>query len=62
VTHAEIARTALDEGMVTADDAAFYQGKIAAAVFFAHTVLPRLGADREVIAGPDITAQLSTAF
>ena len=31
------------------DDAAFYQGKVAAARFFAETVLPRLAAEREIV-------------
>jgi hypothetical protein len=42
---AEVALHALDEG--TADED-FYQGKIAAARFFAATVLPRLTAEREI--------------
>jgi len=33
----------------TGDDTAFYQGKVAAARFFAETVLPRLAADREIV-------------
>ena len=42
---AEIALHALDEGTTEED---FYQGKIAAARFFAATVLPRLTAEREI--------------
>jgi hypothetical protein len=42
---AEVALRALDQG--TADEA-FYLGKIAAARFFAATVLPRLAAEREI--------------
>ncbi|HEY1914012.1 MAG TPA: acyl-CoA dehydrogenase [Streptosporangiaceae bacterium] len=42
---AEIALHALDEGTAEED---FYQGKIAAARFFAATVLPRLTAEREI--------------
>jgi hypothetical protein len=34
---------------VSAADRAFYEGKVAAARFFAHEVLPRLGADRRII-------------
>jgi hypothetical protein len=45
---AEVALGRLDEGGVGADDAAFYQGKLAAAGFFAATVLPRLAAEREI--------------
>jgi alkylation response protein AidB-like acyl-CoA dehydrogenase len=44
---AQIAQTRLDEGADAADQP-FYQGKIAAARFFAATVLPRLAAEREV--------------
>jgi hypothetical protein len=45
---ADIALRALN-GEVSAADQAFYQGKVAAARFFAREVLPRLGADRRVI-------------
>jgi alkylation response protein AidB-like acyl-CoA dehydrogenase len=48
LTHAEVAQRALDGG-ATGPDADFYQGKLAAAAFFAATVLPRLAADRKVI-------------
>ncbi len=34
---------------VSAADKAFYEGKVAAARFFAHEVLPRIGADRRII-------------
>jgi alkylation response protein AidB-like acyl-CoA dehydrogenase len=43
--HAEVALEALDQGRGDDD---FYQGKIAAAGFFAATVLPRLAAEREI--------------
>jgi hypothetical protein len=43
---AEIALARLDEG-ATGADRAFYAGKVAAAGFFAATVLPRLAAERE---------------
>jgi alkylation response protein AidB-like acyl-CoA dehydrogenase len=43
---AEIAQARLDDGV--AADQPFYQGKIAAARFFAATVLPRLAVEREV--------------
>ncbi|HYN92553.1 MAG TPA: acyl-CoA dehydrogenase [Pilimelia sp.] len=47
---AEVALRAL--GGATAEaDRAFYEGKVAAARFFAAEVLPRLGADRRVIEG-----------
>jgi alkylation response protein AidB-like acyl-CoA dehydrogenase len=45
---AEVALARLDQGGVSASDAAFYQGKVAAAGFFAATVLPRLAAEREI--------------
>jgi alkylation response protein AidB-like acyl-CoA dehydrogenase len=45
---AETAQARLDEGGLPADDRAFYSGKIAAARFFAATVLPRLAAEREI--------------
>jgi hypothetical protein len=45
---AEVALGCLDRAGLSADDAAFYQGKIAAASFFAGTVLPRLAAEREI--------------
>lgn len=51
LTHAEIACTALDEGIATPDGGSFYRGKLAAATFFARTTLPRLSADREIISG-----------
>ena len=41
---AEVATTRLDEG--AGRDQAFYEGKLAAASFFAHTVLPELSARR----------------
>ena len=45
---AEIALARLDLGELSAADEAFYQGKLAAAGFFAATVLPRLAAEREI--------------
>jgi hypothetical protein len=44
---AEVALAALDTGAQPADQA-FYEGKVAAARFFAATVLPRLAAEREI--------------
>jgi alkylation response protein AidB-like acyl-CoA dehydrogenase len=44
---AEIAQARLDEG--PGADQAFYEGKLAAARFFATTVLPRLAAEREIL-------------
>jgi len=52
--HAEIALAALD-GDVSERDRSFYQGKIAAATFFARNVLPRLTADRTIVEGVDLT-------
>jgi hypothetical protein len=45
--HAEIALARLDEGAPDADRD-FYTGKVAAASFFAATVLPRLAAERKI--------------
>ncbi len=45
---AEVALSRLDQGGMGAADEAFYQGKLAAAGFFAATVLPRLAVEREV--------------
>ncbi len=50
---AQIASGALADDLPTAE-ADFYEGKIAAAVFFAMTVLPRLSADRRVVAATDL--------
>ncbi|MEV0391847.1 acyl-CoA dehydrogenase [Polymorphospora rubra] len=50
---ADVALRAL-AGEVSASDQAFYQGKVAAARFFAREVLPRVGADRRIIAGADL--------
>jgi alkylation response protein AidB-like acyl-CoA dehydrogenase len=44
---AEVALARLDEG-ADGEDRAFYEGKVAAARFFAATVLPRLSAEREI--------------
>ncbi len=46
---AEIALAKLDRGGLSGADEAFYQGKVAAAGFFAATVLPRLAAEREIV-------------
>ena len=53
---AEVALARLDEGGLTASDQAFYQGKVAAAGFFATTVLPRLAAEREIAAATSLDA------
>jgi hypothetical protein len=45
---AEVALARLGQGGLAADDQAFYEGKVAAAGFFAATVLPRLAAEREI--------------
>jgi len=47
--HAEVALARLDDAAGT--DRAFYQGKIAAAAFFAATVLPRLATERQIAEG-----------
>jgi alkylation response protein AidB-like acyl-CoA dehydrogenase len=51
---AEIALAALDADP-TDRDRAFYNGKVAAATFFAKNVLPRLSAERKIIAAVDLT-------
>jgi alkylation response protein AidB-like acyl-CoA dehydrogenase len=48
LTHAEIAQRRLDEIDAGHPDRDFYAGKLAAARFFAATVLPRLAAERKV--------------
>jgi len=48
LTHAEIALRRLDEIAAGAPDRDFYAGKVAAARFFAATVLPRLAAERKI--------------
>ncbi len=50
---AEIALTKL-AGDVSAKDHSFYEGKIAAAQFFAQTVLPRISADRAIAEHVDL--------
>jgi alkylation response protein AidB-like acyl-CoA dehydrogenase len=45
---ADVALRALTQETSAADQA-FYEGKVAAARFFAHEVLPRIGADRRII-------------
>ncbi len=47
ITHADIAQRKLDEIPANAADRDFYLGKVAAARFFAATVLPRLAAERK---------------
>jgi alkylation response protein AidB-like acyl-CoA dehydrogenase len=48
LTHAEVALRKLDEIAADSADHDFYAGKLAAARFFAATVLPRLAADRKI--------------
>jgi alkylation response protein AidB-like acyl-CoA dehydrogenase len=48
LTHAEVALRELDQLDAGAPDRDFYAGKLAAARFFAATVLPRLAAERKV--------------
>jgi alkylation response protein AidB-like acyl-CoA dehydrogenase len=51
--HAEIALEALDADP-TDRERAFYSGKIAAANFFAKSVLPRLSSERKIVEGADL--------
>jgi alkylation response protein AidB-like acyl-CoA dehydrogenase len=53
---ADVALKALQRDDVTAADQAFYEGKLAAARFFAHEVLPRIGADRRIIESANLDA------
>jgi hypothetical protein len=46
---AEVALRKLGAGGLSRADQAFYEGKVAAARFFAHEVLPRISADRKVV-------------
>jgi hypothetical protein len=55
VRQAEVALRAM-AGEIAAADASFYEGKVAAARFFAAEVLPRLGADRRVIESATLDA------
>jgi Acetyl-CoA dehydrogenase C-terminal like/Acyl-CoA dehydrogenase, C-terminal domain len=50
---AEVALARLDDDAARADRA-FYAGKVAAAAFFAATVLPRLSAEREIAEGTSL--------
>ena len=50
---AEIAKAALDAGTASAKDQKFYEGKIAAASFFARTVLPKIAAERQIAEATD---------
>jgi alkylation response protein AidB-like acyl-CoA dehydrogenase len=61
---AEIAQARLDEAGLAGADRAFYEGKIAAARFFAATVLPRLTAEREIAEAttPDLMDLPEEAF
>ena len=53
VRQAAVAVAALDAGSASAKDRAFYEGKVAAAHFFAATVLPELTARRAVVEATD---------
>lgn len=46
---AAVALTALGRDDLSTADHSFYTGKVAAARFFAHEVLPRIGADRRIV-------------
>lgn len=54
--HAQIALDALGAGTSSQRDAAFYRGKVAAAVFFAESVLPRLASDRVAVESQSLAA------
>jgi alkylation response protein AidB-like acyl-CoA dehydrogenase len=61
---AEVAQARLDEAGLAGADRAFYEGKIAAARFFAATVLPRLAVEREIAEAttPDLMDLPEEAF
>ncbi|GAA2736108.1 acyl-CoA dehydrogenase [Pedococcus aerophilus] len=50
---AEVAQKALESGTASAKDVDFYQGKIAAASFFARTILPKIAAERAIAEATD---------
>ncbi len=50
---AEVALARLDEQGVSERDRAFYEGKVAAARFFARQVLPRLAGERAIAEATD---------
>src|SRR6185312_7700788 len=50
LVHAEIAQGKLDQIAAGAPDHDFYAGKLGAARFFAATMLPRLAAERKIVA------------
>jgi alkylation response protein AidB-like acyl-CoA dehydrogenase len=50
---ADVAHKALQSGQTTPKDRDFYEGKIAAASFFARTVLPKLSAERAIAEATD---------
>ena len=50
---AVVAKAALDAGTASAKNQSFYEGKIAAASFFARTVLPKLAAERQIAEATD---------
>ncbi|HEU4511716.1 MAG TPA: acyl-CoA dehydrogenase C-terminal domain-containing protein, partial [Nocardioidaceae bacterium] len=51
---AEVALTKL-AGDVSDKDKAFYEGKVAAAQFFAHNVLPKITAERKIADATDLS-------
>ena len=53
---ADVALGALARPDLSGADQAFYEGKVAAAKFFAHEVLPRIGADRRVVESTTLEA------
>ncbi|HEX7536985.1 MAG TPA: acyl-CoA dehydrogenase [Dermatophilaceae bacterium] len=50
---AEVAKAALDAGTASAKDQKFYEGKVAAASFFARTVLPKIASERQIAEATD---------
>lgn len=50
---ASVAMMRLDQGNASPADRAFYRGKLAAARFFTHDVLPQLDAHRKIVEATD---------
>ncbi|MDQ1537098.1 MAG: hypothetical protein QOE58_1491 [Actinomycetota bacterium] len=50
---AQVAKAALDTGAASPKDQSFYEGKIAAASFFAKNVLPKIAAERQIAEATD---------
>ena len=54
LSQAEVALSKL-AGEVSGKDKSFYEGKVAAAQFFAHNVLPKISAERAIAESVDLS-------